>query len=187
MFREPGAEKGSRCFTGRAKPLVGPRAPNEPCDPRPTRHPPIRRHVPMVSGALDARGDAVRGPSPDRIARHREAADTMQTRFYQTNPNSPETAATARPRSHYAGYPTSNRRPTCVFAKRTQTHPKHRRGGTGGLAASVLCGSTCEMALAASCQWHRAHWTLGRGHLWRRKRAQRATYFQSSLRRDRKG
>ena len=30
---------------------------------------------------------------PDRIVRHREAADIMQTRFFQTNPNSPETPA----------------------------------------------------------------------------------------------
>ncbi len=70
----------------------------------------------MMSGALDARGDAVRGPSPDRIVRHREAADTMHTRFFQTNPNSPETAATAGPRGNYNGSPAPNRRPTCLFA-----------------------------------------------------------------------
>ena len=70
----------------------------------------------MVSGRLDARGDAVRGSSPDRIVRHQEAADTMHTRFFQTKPNSPETAATAGPRGIYGGYPASNRRPTCLFA-----------------------------------------------------------------------
>ena len=66
----PGADRGSRCFAGRTKPLVELRAPTEPCDHRPTRHPPIRRNVLRVSGRRDARGDAVRGSSPDRIVRH---------------------------------------------------------------------------------------------------------------------
>ena len=95
----------------------------DPHDRRPTRHPTIRRHVLRVSGRLDARGDAVRRPSPGRIVRHQEAADTMHTRFFQTKPNSPETAATAGPRGNYGGHPTSNRRPKCVFTKQTQTHP----------------------------------------------------------------
>lgn len=94
----------------------GARAANHPCDHWPTGQPPIRRHVLRVSGALDARGDAVRGPSPDRIVRHQEPADTMHTRFFQTKPNSSETVATAGPRDIYDGYPTPSRRPTCILA-----------------------------------------------------------------------